>query len=113
MSNDVGVSTGLSYDVNPNISLSGRMGMSMTGSIDQSIDVSYEISQTRKIGLKFEREYKELGETLNHSLIAVEYQHTNYAFKMPIYCYNQAGNTSGLVMTSALFCLLNGLALYT
>lgn len=88
MSNDIGVSTGLSYDINPNISLNGRFGMSLNGTIDQSVDISYNLSQTKKIGVKFEREFKDLGDELNHSLVAIEYQHVNYAFKMPIYCYN-------------------------
>ena len=75
--------------------------------------MSYSFSQLYRAGVRFDREFKDLGEELNHSIVSLEYQHQNYAFKMPVYCYNQAQNYSGLLMTSALFCAANGLALYT
>jgi hypothetical protein len=59
------------------------------------------------------REFKEFGSELESSVITLQYIHQNYVFKIPIYCYNQATNYSGLLMTSLAFCAANGLAYYS
>ena len=41
---DFGLSTGLNYQLNKSIRLSGRMGLSLQGSLDQSLEVNYSFS---------------------------------------------------------------------
>ena len=58
---DMGAGIGLNYNVNDNIAINTKLNVSLQGQIDQSIGVSYSFSQLYRAGVRFDREFKDLG----------------------------------------------------
>lgn len=49
---------------------------------------------------------------MENSLVNIQYVHSNYNFKVPIYCYTHAESSTGLLLTLGTFGAINGAAYY-
>ena len=73
--------------------------------------LSYKISGSTQVQVTFQRRFEEFGDSLQSSVVNLDFLHSGVAFKLPIFCYSQKTNTAALAMTCLLFSAANAVAL--
>ena len=106
------VNPGIMYKVNKDTRLVCTVGVNNTAEVNHDITLSYDLKQNRHISILFQRSFKNWGESLEESRVQIQYATMGYAFKMPIYCYNQKENNQGLLMTCLLFAASNAVTYF-
>jgi hypothetical protein len=66
----------------------------------------------KRLSLTFYRNFSDYGNKLDNSYVAIAYIQNGFVLKLPIFTYNQAQNTPGLVLTSVFYLAANSIAYF-
>lgn len=105
------VSPDITYDLNNGVLLQAGCSLSTNGTHSHNMTLSYMFTDQKQLGIEFSRSYDE-NSGLKESKCMLKYYQGSFLFQVPIMCYNSQESTSGMLMTYALYSLLNGAAFW-